>query len=100
MMMNPVKEEVIRTKLTGTIEGKDVTITYENVVGDLPVNVNAICSVPDATNPMMNTNINVNVSIMGNKEILVSGVVVTGDIDALLLGIEGAIQAVLTTPVV
>jgi len=98
-MDNLVKEEIIKTKLSGTIEGKDVTIIYENAAGTLPTNVTAVCSIPDAVNPMNGTNINVSVSIMGSKAIAVSGAVVTGDMALLLSGIESAIEGVLTSPV-
>ncbi len=99
-MDNQVSNQVIKTTLSGTIVGKAVTINYENQVGDLPANVSAICSIPDAVNPMQSTNINVSVSIMGNKTISVEGLVVTGDMTLLLQGIESSIQAILTTPAV
>jgi len=97
-MDNLVSSQVIKTTLSGTIEGKEVTINYENQVGALPANVSAVCAIPDAVNPMLSTNISVNVNIMGNKNITVSGVVVTGDISLLLQGIESSIQAILVTP--
>ena len=98
-MENLVTNQVVKTTLSGTIEGKNVTINFENKVGELPANVSAVCNIPDEANPMQSTNINVSVNIMGNKNISVQGVVVTGDIQALLTGIENSIQAVLTTPV-
>ena len=97
-MDNLVSSQVIKTTLSGTIEGKDVTINYENQVGALAANVSAVCTIPDTVNPMLSTNISVNVNIMGNKNITVSGVVVTGDISLLLQGIESSIQAILVTP--
>lgn len=97
-MLNLVTSEVVKTTLTGTIEGKNVIINFENKNGELPTNVSAVCSIPDPGNPMMNTNINVSVSIMGSKTITVEGVVVTGDISQLLQGIESSIHAILVTP--
>lgn len=99
-MQNLVTSEVVKTIQTGTIEGKNVTINFENKPGELPNRVTAICSIPDAANPMQGTNINVSVSIMGSKTISVEGVVVTGNLTLLLHGIEKSIQAVLTSPTV
>ncbi len=97
-MDNQVSNQVIKTTLSGTIEGKAVTISYENKAGELPANVSAVCTIPNSENPMQSTNINVSVSIMGNKTISVEGVVVTGDMSLLLKGIENSIQAILVTP--
>ena len=99
-MQNLITSEVVKTTQTGTIEGNNVTITFENKPGELPANVTAICNIQDETNPMMGTNINVSVSIMGSKTIKVEGVVVTGDMSQLLKGIESSIQAILTSPTI
>jgi len=97
-MENEVKTEIVKTTLTGTIEGKSVVINYENELGKLPTNVGATCNIPNTENPMENTNINVSVNIMGNKNIIVNGAPALGNISMILSGIESTIQGILTNP--
>lgn len=95
-MENSVKIQVIRTTLTGKIDGKEVTINYENKMGEHPANVNASCTIADTANPMLNSIINVSINRTGNKNIQVSGKVGAGEIQVLLVGIESEIESVLT----
>ena len=99
-MENQVVNQVLRTDLSGTIEGKKVTITYENKVGELPVNVNAVCTIIEGENPMQNTHINISVNGTGNRQVNVIGIAEIGDIQTLLVSIENELNAVLTIPVV
>jgi len=95
-MENLVEVQMVRTTLTGKIDGKEVTINYENKMGERPANVNASCTLADAANPMQNSIINVSINRTGNKNIQVSGKISTGEIQALLVGIESEIESVLT----
>ncbi len=99
-MENQVTNQLIKTDRTGSIEGRKVTIVYENKAGESPVIVNGVCNIPDATDPMRNTNITVNVNNAGHKNIQVNGGASSEEVFAIITGIEAEISAILNAPTV
>lgn len=94
-MENEVLNQVIRTERKGSIAGRNVTISFENKPGEMPVTVTANCSIP-STDPMKSTNININVGVAGNKSINITGPLASDERFSIVSGMEAEIALIFT----
>jgi len=97
-MENQIQTQKVNTNITGLILGENVTITYENILGENPTNVNATCNTGvSAGLPPMGTfnNLNMSINVSGQKNININSTKTVEDYTALISAIEEELKAIL-----
>jgi len=94
-MENEVKTEKINTTIVGTIVGETVNITYENLSGETPNTVQATSFIPDGTGTVgAGTTITIYANKNGQKNMTVNGNWSTGNLFAVMTGMQDRIDLV------
>ena len=93
-MNNQIFSYIIKTTITGAIEGKDVIVDFENKSGVLPTSVNAFCKIVYQNGAVCEIVINVGAVGLGSKTITVTGAI-TEDRTTLIAGMKSRIEAIL-----
>lgn len=93
-MDNQILDHTIKTIITGTIDGENVIIDFENKPGILPTSVNAFCQIVAENGGVSTITINVGAVHVGSKTITVTGTV-TKDRKTLIEAMKSTIEAIL-----
>lgn len=89
-MDNQAITHIIKTTLTGTIEGRAVIVDFENKPGELPTSVNAFCK--DSLGLIIV--LNVGATYVESNTLTIIGTVI-GDITTLLAEMKSTVEAIL-----
>ena len=91
-MDNQILGFITKTTITGTIEGQNIVVDFENKSGELPTSVNAFCKM----DTMCSIVLNVGAFYVGSETLTVTGAV-AGDISTLLAEMRSTVENILIT---
>lgn len=98
-MDNQIITERVNTTITGKINGCNTVIIYETNEDPIPRNISANCTILSEVDPMANTTLNINVSVMGPLDWTIAAVPKEGSLPVILAAIESTLAGYMVNPV-
>lgn len=92
-MEHEVRSERLNETITGDYYGCPAMINYETANDPIPRNLTATLRIPSEIDPMQDTRVTITMNITGSLDWTVMAVPKTGNLTALIAGIEAVLQS-------